>query len=57
MSRRNEGPVLSAPKPFGCGGVFQNYRGFVKGCSFITLCVGFAHLTEINVVIKEVDYA
>ena len=46
-----------APSLFGCGGIFINCRGFVKGCFAIHLGISFAFEAEIMRFIIAIEIA
>ena len=46
-----------APGQAGCGGVFRNYRGFIKGCFSFHLGIKFAFEAEIIGFIMALEFA
>ena len=52
-----DGSSKGAPGVFGCGGIFKNCRGFVKGCFAIHLGICFAFEAEIMGFIIAIEIA
>ena len=49
------GSAQGTPGPSGCGGIFPNYRCFVKGCFSQALVIGYAYEAEIMAFILAIE--
>ena len=52
-----DGSAIGSPSISGAGGIFRNFKGYVKGASAFNTCTSFAYIAELKAVMFAIHKA